>query len=316
MMTVAVLVAIGVGVGVEASTTSTGPQESFAGAVRSLGSSPYLEVVLSVSDATTAQSASELNGATVSIDEASVDRTTPIGATSSDAQVDLQLSVDVHGRDLADVRSVSPNLYVRIFPDAIANLPEARHDRRRLESLGALFGGQWYSVSDRAIGALDPGSSGSGSSESPADLRDRARALEHDIAHIARVTSKPGASGTTITTASTSLSELLAVVERDVVPDVRHLLGPAATTPTTPAALHGTASVSIVTGSGDTLREGALAIDDNGERATVHATVRHEPVVLSAPADARMIPPSLLSRLGAIGSGSTGLGAIGDGSLG
>jgi hypothetical protein len=306
----AVLGSIGIGIGVEAGGVASGPKPVFKAAVNSLGGSPYLEMDLTATLPLSGVTKEVMSGAVVTIETASADGHTFLNALPSPAAANAQISIAERGNDLADIRVIANSrVYFRVFPDRIARLPFVPASaRQQLSLVGALLGGQWFSLPKSIVGSLGRLPS---STDAPAlRAKERAAALrfQNDLLTVAKISSRPAASGTE-TSATISLHALVTIAERDVVPVVDQALGRSAPPLRGAAAkadqANGTGTLDLVTGSNDTtMRSASLVIVSDGKRGTGNAVIRHDGVDLGPPAGARALPQSILGQIGSLGSAS------------
>ena len=144
-MCIAVLVSIGAGVGAAAGLGTGGPTTYLQDGAASILGAPSVEMRIHLAGSATGLPAI-LQHASVELEAA-----TPNGAALSGAathDVDAQLSVDVAGTDVADLRVVhTGTLYVRADLDAIGQLPGIPASTRRQLGVAAGFlSGRWFSV--------------------------------------------------------------------------------------------------------------------------------------------------------------------------
>jgi ABC-type glycerol-3-phosphate transport system substrate-binding protein len=113
-------------------------------AVSSLSSSPDAEFHLTAtaSGPGTAQAQPYLNA--ISLDATFVN---PTGANLSGAtSLNSEVTVNIAGTALLDLRSLAGNLYILIDPSALQGIPSLPISANDLSAVNALFGGKWFEL--------------------------------------------------------------------------------------------------------------------------------------------------------------------------
>jgi hypothetical protein len=314
-MTIAVLASIGIGVGVEAGSVAAGPKPRFRAAVDSLNAFPSVEMDLRASFPVSGVAEGVLAGTDVRVEIASHDRQSTLSAAQQASQLDEQISILEDGQSLADLRIVAArDAYIRLSFNQIASLPFVPPaDRQGLREAGQLLDGTWFVVPRSVLRHLGSSSSIPQRSALRAEERAAGVRLRNDILAATAFSSR-GVAGGTATSATVPLQAVVVASERDLLPLVREVLPkglpqgaipPLGSAVKGAARVRGTASVTVVTGTGDSImRRASLVVVAGTTRVAIEATIRHDPLDLGVPAGARPIPRSILSRIPGIGSTS------------
>lgn len=269
--------------------SACGATATIHSAVSSLGSSPDVQVHLTgtVSGTGTAQAQQILSA--VSID---MEYSNPNGGALSQAgsAVDSEITVNVGGQTLADVREISGNVYLLVNVNTLSSIPTLTLPSSEMSALQLVLGGRWFELPKSFIDSYVPATSASTANTA----KDQAAAKKIFDAISKLINTTPY---TTLPNGGFSQTGSLENVLTTVLPTIERIDA----TTTHPTSVKGNYTITL-TMSGTTATGGSITVTaPNGTQGNasvgLQATVTHNNDSIVAPTGATIITKSLLKGL-------------------
>jgi hypothetical protein len=258
--------------------------------VASLGGSPNLQVTLTANFTGAGASKAEkvLSVLSYGINLAS---TTGNPISQSAGKVNWEVTANVKGSPLLDIRDIGGNLYFTVDVSQVSNIPGVKVSSGELADVGLVFGGKWFELSQSFLNSVVPKKDASDTSafENTAIEAQVIDAITNLI-----VTTPSTATSNGYTETGTLLSAAKAI--QAAIPSL------AGTKIPTGKDTQGTFSLSVST-SGSSATGASISITaQNGTKGnatgSLSAAFAHANVAISVPSNVTVITKQFLSDLG------------------
>jgi hypothetical protein len=269
--------------------SACGATASLNGAVASLGSSPDLQVhvTMSASGAGTASAQPVLNALSLDVDYANPSDS---ALSQSGGKANVEMIVNAGGAPFVDVREVDNALYLEVNVNALSNIPSVHLSASDLAAAQLLLGGRWFEVPTSLL-----------TSSFPETSTIKANAAKEQVAakKIADALEKliDTTPSTTLAGGGYSQTGTLASVVKAVLPAIQSLSGSTGTVSSVKGTYQLTLTTSGATATGTSVTITAPNGTQGNASVTLTATIAHASDSIAAPANPTVVTRSMLEGL-------------------